>query len=137
MKKMIFLSILSLSFTFSLIAQTRLNENNIRSALTQIFDYSKNQNFKKLAPLLMDDEELRTFDYQNSTDQRAVKRVGKKIKAYLDLSDSYSFESLTFGKFENLSSAEVEVNFKSGEQDLNISFIFVEQENKILLIKFK
>ena len=114
-----------------------INENKIKSALTQIFDQSKMQDYKKLAPLLFNEDELKPFNIQNSSDERAVKRIAKKIKAYLDLSDSYSYESLSFDKFANLPSAELEVSFKSGDQDLNISFIFVESSNKILLAEFK
>lgn len=137
MKKMIFMNIFMFALILPIFSQSQLNENKIKSALTQIFDQSKMQDYKKLAPLLFNEDELKPFNIQNSSDERAVKRIAKKIKAYLDLSDSYSYESLSFDKFANLPSAELEVSFKSGDQDLNISFIFVESSNKILLAEFK
>lgn len=137
MKKMILIQIFVLTISSLLIAQNQLKENDIKSTLTQIFDLSKNQDFNSLTSLLFNDKELRPFNNKSKSEVKAVKRIAKKIKAYLDLSDSYEYESLTFGKFKNLSSADLKVNFKSGDQDLTISFIFVDNSNRILLAEFK
>ena len=137
MLKMILMNILLLSLASPIFAQNKLNESNVKSALSQIFDLSKKQEYQKLAPFLLNKDNLKAFNFQNSSDARSVKRISKKIKAYLDLSDSYQYERLTFETFENLPSAELEVSFKSGDQDLKISFIFIEQSNKILLAKFR
>lgn len=137
MLKMILMNILLLSLASPIFAQNKLNESNVKSALSQIFELSKKQEFQKLAPHLLNKDNLKSFNFQNSSDARSVKRISKKIKAYLDLSDSYQYEKLTFETFENFPSAELEVSFKSGDQDLKISFIFIEQSNKILLAKFR
>lgn len=122
----------------SLSAQTKLNEENLKSSLSKIFDLSKDQNFKDVAPMLINikGKTIQTFDFNKKTDTKSVKRLAKKIKAYLDLSDSYEYESITYGTTDKLPSAELKVNFRSGDQNLTISFIFVEHANKIYLAKF-
>ncbi len=137
MKKMILVQMFMFIFILPTIAQNQLNESNIKSALSKIFDLSKKQEYQKLAAQLINEDNLKKYDYQQSSDARSIKRISKKIKAYLDLSDSYQYVSLTFDKFNDLPSAELEVSFKSGDQDLNISFIFVEYSGQILLVKFK
>jgi len=122
----------------SLSAQTKLNEENLKSSLSKIFDLSKDQNFKDVAPMLINikGKTIQTFDFNKKSDAKAVKRLAKKIKAYLNLSDSYEYESITYGTTYKLPSAELKINFRSGDQNLTISFIFVEQANKIYLAKF-
>lgn len=140
MKKRIIVQLIFASlFIVNINAQNKLNENNVKSHLSKIFDFSKDQNFASAANLFIYNKNnaLRAFNYSNKTEARAVKRMVKKIKAYLDLSDSYEYESITFGTFKNLHSAELKVNFKSGDQKLSISFMFVELSGKILLAKFR
>lgn len=140
MKKEIAIQLFLVLFLVSSInAQNNLSEANVKSALTKIFDLSKNQDYESLALLMLYSKknELRPHNYKSKSEARTVKRMSKKIKAYLDLSDSYEYESLTPGKEFNLPSTNLKVNFKSGDQDLNISFLFVDQAGKILLYKFK
>lgn len=140
MKKMIIIQIVLILFGASIVtAQNNLSETNVKNALTKIFDLSKNQNYESLASLMLYSKknELRTFNFTNKSEVKSVKRMSKKIKAYLDLSDSYEYESLTTGKEHNLPSVNLKVNFKSGDQELTISFLFVDQNGKILLSKFK
>lgn len=137
MKKLVFISIIWTVLLCSINAQNLLGETQVKSSLTQIFNLSKDQNYSTIAHKLLDSKNLREFNFKTKSDEKAVKRIAKKIKAYLDLSDSYEYESLTFGKFKNLPSADLKVNFKSGDQNLKISFLFVEFNNKILLAKFK
>jgi hypothetical protein len=121
---------------FILAGQDRLNENEIKSSLTQIFELSKEQDFERLGEKLLNDASLKPFNMKNKKDSKSVKRSGKKIKAYLDLSDSYEYKDLEFETFKDLPSANLNVIFRSGSQNLTISFIFVEVDNKILLAKF-
>ena len=121
---------------FILVGQNRLNENEIKSSLTQIFELSKEQDFGRLGEKLLNDASLKPFNMTNKKDSKSVKRSGKKIKAYLDLSDSYEYKDLEFETYKDLPSANLNVIFRSGSQNLTISFIFVEVDNKILLAKF-
>jgi len=140
MKKVIAIQLILVLFLVSSInAQNNLSEANVKSALTKIFDLSKNQNYESLASLMLysKKDELRKFNYKSKSEAKIVKRMSKKIKAYLDLSDSYEYESLTTGKEFNLPSTNLKVNFKSGDQELTISFLFVDHSGNILLSKFK
>lgn len=139
MKKMILIQIFLAFILFSGVsAQDQINEEDVKTALTKIFDLSEEQNFAEAAKLLLyNKKDIRNFNYSDAAEAKSVKRLVKKIKAYLDLSDSYEYESLTFGTMQKLESADLKVNFKSGDQELTISFLFVKHANKLLLAQFK
>jgi hypothetical protein len=134
----LFSSILLISNS-TFIAQNKLNENQVKDALTNIFNLSKNNNYSQIAKKLLYEkgDVLRTYNSDNNNELKAVKRTSKKIKAYLNLSDSYAYESISYNNYKNLPSAEINVNFKSGDQELTISFLFVEKSGSILLADFK
>ena len=136
LKQVFFIKVFLIIFTFALFGQDRLNENEIKSSLTKIFELSEAQDYTNLGEKLLNDDTMKPFNVKNKKESRSVKRSGKKIKAYLDLSDSYEYKDLEFETYKNLPSANLNVIFRSGSQNLTISFIFVEVENKILLAKF-
>lgn len=140
MKKIIFLQLFLAFLLFnSFVAQKQLNEIEVKSALTEIFNFSKDQKFAESAKLLLFNEkdQLRSYNFKNPSEAKSVKRIVKKIKAYLDLSDSYEYESLTNGKMDKFQSSDLKVKFKSGDQQLSISFTFVKIGENILLVDFK
>ena len=140
MKKIIILQLFMAFLLFnSFTAQTQLNEVEVKSALTKIFNLSKDQKFAESAKLLLFNEkdEFRAYNFKNPSEAKSVKRLIKKIKAYLDLSDSYEYESLTSAKMDKFHSADLKVNFKSGDQELTISFKFVKIGENILLVEFR
>lgn len=139
MKKIMLIQIFLVFLIFSgLSAQDKINEEEVKSALTKIFDLSKEQNYAEAAKLLLySRNEVRSFNFSDKSEAKRAKRLVKKIKAYLDLSDSYEYESLTLGTMQKLESADLKVNFKSGDQELTISFLFVKHANKLLLAHFK
>ena len=136
MKNIVIPIIFLIFLPFIVVGQNRLNEAEIKSSLTQIFELSKEQNFASLGEKLFNDASLKPFNMKNKKDSKSVKRSGKKIKAYLDLSDSYEYKDLEFETYKDLPSANLNVIFRSGSQNLTISFVFVEVNNKILLAKF-
>lgn len=139
-KKIVMIQIvLALLLINSVIAQNQLKENEVKSQLTKIFDLSKDQNYSGVAALFLynKDNVIRAFNYANKSDAKVVKRMAKKIKAYIDLSDSYEYESITYGKIKNLPSADLKVSYRSGDQKLSISFLFVEHSGNVLLTNFK
>ena len=123
----------------NLFAQNQIPEEKLKSALSQIIDYSMKENYSSAAGKMLFDKSgnLRTYNADDKSELKSVKRLAKRIKAYLDLSDSYSYESITYDTFKGLSRAELKVNFKSGDQDLTISFYFVSKDGKILLQDLK
>ena len=140
MKKIIILQLFLAFLLFnSFAAQKQLEEIEVKSALTKIFNISKDQNFAESAKLLLyhEKDQLRSYNFKNPSEAKSVKRIVKKIKAYLDLSDSYEYESLTTGKMDKIKSSDLKVKFKSGDQQLSISFTFVKIGENILLVDFK
>jgi hypothetical protein len=140
MKKIIISQLFIAFLLFSgLTAQTKLNDVEVKSALTKIFNLSKDQNFAETAKLLLfnDKDEFRSYNYKDPSEAKSVKRLVKKIKAYLDLSDSYEYESLSNSNMGKFQSADLKVNFKSGDQELTISFKFVKIGEIILLSEFR
>jgi hypothetical protein len=129
MRKIVQLYIItSLVFSINIFAQN-FEEAELKSSLSKIFDLSKAQNYKELSSLLV---------IENENDvEKAVKRTAKKIKAYLNLSDSYEYASITYDKINDLPGANLNVIFKSGDQKLSISFSFIKKSNKLLLVEFK
>ena len=140
MKKIIILQLFLAFLLFnSFAAQKQLEEIEVKSALTKIFNLSKDQNFAESAKLLLFNkkDQLRSYNFKNPSEAKSVKRMVKKIKAYLDLSDSYEYESLTKGKMGKVQSSDLKVKFKSGDQQLSISFTFVKIGENILLSDFR
>lgn len=136
MKNIIVTSVFLILFSMVLCGQNRLNENDIKLSLTQIFEMSETENYEILGQKLLNNDTMKPYDIKIKKEARSVKRSGKKIKAYLDLSDSYEYKDLEFETYKNLPSANLNVIFRSGGQNLTISFVFVEINNKILLAKF-
>lgn len=136
MKKIILIKLFLVLFSFVLYGQNLLNENEIKSSLTKIFELSEAQDYANLGQKLLNNDTMKPYNMKNSQESKSVKRSGKKIKAYLDLSDSYEYKDLEFETYKNLPSANLNVIFRSGSQNLTISFIFVEFDKKILLAKF-
>ena len=73
------------------------------------------------------------YNYKDIKEAGAVKRISKKIKAFLDISDKYSIdtpkeETKTTGKV-----ISVQIVFISGTQELKTLFAFVDVNGKLLL----
>jgi hypothetical protein len=131
--------LLAFLFVINIYAQNSINVTEVKSALTNLFDLCKNKNYENASAYLAYDgkdvarKEKSSFNYSEKSEKKIVKRKCKKIKAYLDLSDSYEY-----GKFSSGGNkADINVIFKSGDQELKIMFSFVKVGNKILLSNFK
>lgn len=140
MKKLILIQIVIMAFLAnSLVAQNEIKENEVKSTLKTIFKLSEEQNYAGVASLFFnsDKNEKRGYNFNSKAEAKSVKRMAKKIKAYLNLSDSYEYESISYAKLDGLPSAALKVNFTSGNQELTISFNFVKIKNSVLLAEFK
>ena len=120
-------------------AQADITEADLKAALSSVFDASVKENYTKACSLMLNDElkEKRAFNPSENSEIKAVKRQCKKIKAYIDLSDSYEYTKYTPTKIDGQNGAVLEVSFKSGDQKLNIGFTFVKLGGKVLLVGFK
>ncbi len=126
-------------YAINIHAQNSVTKSEIKTTLTKLFDLCKTKNYAEASAYFAYEgkdaagNRKVSFNYAEKSEKKAVKRKCKKIKAYLDLSDSYEY-----GDFNSSDSkAEMNVIFKSGDQELKITFSFTKAENKILLTDFK
>jgi hypothetical protein len=131
--------LISLFLTISIYSQNEITETEAKTSLTNLFDLSKSKSYEEASLFLAyngkDEAKINkvAFNYADKKEKKAVKRKCKKIKAYLDLSDSYEYDGFS----SNGNSGTIKVNFKSGDQELKISFTFVKISGKVLLSDFK
>lgn len=120
-------------------SQNELSKSDLKETVAKIFNLCNNKNYEGMADLLLfkDGKTYRPYNFSNKSEAKKVKRQCKKIKAYLDLSDSYEYDSFVNGNYESLPSSKLNIIFISGDQKLNISFEFVKLNGKILLASFK
>lgn len=110
-----------------------------QEVLKQILELSKAKKFEQAAPLIAYDgadetKKLKTaFDAKNEDDLNSVKRICKKIKALIDISDSYEIGAQTEIEKDGINWFVTEVGFKSGNQSLKTVFSFVKINDKFLL----
>ena len=131
--------LLAFIFSINIYAQNSINETEVKSALINMFDLCKNKSYENASVYLAYDgkDETRkgksSFNYAVKSEKKIVKRKCKRIKAYLELSDSYEY-----GKFSsNGNKGNINVIFKSGDQEFKIVFTFIKTGKKILLSDFK
>jgi len=114
-------------------------ETGVKSALSDLFNYSKSKSYEKASALIVydgEDKSRNQKDSFNSADKdelNQVKRVCKKIAALLDLSSKHEF-----GKFESKKEGAgdnylIEVGFISGDQKLVTTFTFIKTDKGYLL----
>lgn len=130
---------LTLIFTFCTYAQEQSKEESLKAALDKIFDLAGEQDFETLAARLVytgkdESRNLKdTYNYSDSKEANAVKRIAKKIKAFIDLSDKHEFGNIKTEQTESAINYRVVVVFSSGDQKLTTEFIFAEINDKLLL----
>ena len=76
-----------------------------------------------------------SFNANIKSELNSVKRICKKIKAYFDISDSFTFGKLNMVQKENQTWYVQQVSFKSGKQHLSANFSFLKVGNIYLLGK--
>ena len=117
--------------------QKQLNDN-----LNELLKYCKAENYEKAASLIAYQGENTSrnlndvYKPNNPGELSKVKRIVKKISAFLNLSDSY--EVLNFKKEERSGRQWylLPVVFKSGGQKLKTKFWFVKINDKFVLGDF-
>lgn len=110
-----------------------------QDVLKQILELSKEKKFEQAATLIAYDGADETkkfkaaFNAKDENDLNSVKRLCKKIKALVDISDSYEIGAQTEIEKDGLKWFITEVGFKSGNQSLKTVFSFIKVNDKFLL----
>ncbi len=135
MKNLIILLLISLSPVFA----QQLN-SDLSNEIDQLFSISKNKQYKLAAAHIAFSGEnqsrkyIKSLNAENTSELEKAERIAKKIKAYLDISDSYVIKNFSTEKKENFDFTTVTITFKSGNQELDIPFEFVKAKDKYLLV---
>ena len=123
---------------FSLVPFTQ--DENVTNAIENLFSVSKSKDYKEACSLIVSTGNDTVKDYlaplnpKVPSDLEKAERIAKKIKAYLDISDSYEIKSVSSNEENEHKFIDVVVGFKSGKQTLEIDFKFVELNNNLLLV---
>jgi hypothetical protein len=124
-------------------AQAASDEQKVKSKVDLIINLCKEEKYDSFASMVIysgKDKEryLRdTYNYSERKEATTVKRIGKKIKAFIDLSDSRTFGKYTVTTENGISKKNLEVIFKKGEQELVNVFTFTDLNGKLLLLEFQ
>mgnify|MGYP000890523412 CR=1 FL=1 len=142
MKKIYFTSLIPLFlliFTASSFAQAN---NDVKSTIGTIIEMSKTKNYEGAAKFVAFRPDDKKMEYKapqlNSRDQmNYIKRLLKRIGALADVSSSFKIgeavkQEITGVKFEKIS-----VDFLSGSQKLNASFLFINIQGNYLLAEIE
>ena len=127
----------------SLSAQQKKEADEIKETLTVLFDLSKKDDYKTAASYIVysgNDEKRKfvdTYNYNERVEAKDVKRIAKKIKALLDITDNYKFLELTNDSQDGKTIFVQLVNFESSGQKLTTKFEFLKVGDKYLLLNVK
>ena len=131
-------NLLVLLFGFTIIfAQTN---NDVSEQLKKIFELSKNKEYKTASNHIAYTGENSERKYSSTLNPKSAdeldeaERMIKKIKAYIDISDSYEFSGSTTETTNDVELTTIVVTFKSGKQELEIPFKFFNNGGKYLLV---
>jgi hypothetical protein len=130
-------------FVSTIWTQPNKEADDIKNTLTVIFDLSKADDFEGAAKYIVysgDDNARKfvdTYNYKVRREAKDVKRITKKIKALLDITDKYNFIDF---KNETRDANKIYiqmVNFVSSGQQLTTKFEFLKVGDKYLLLSVK
>ncbi len=118
-------------------------DDAIRSSIDKIFKLCKDKQFEPAAKMIAysgSDAERNyksVYDYSNKSEKSKVDRNCKKIKAFLDISDSYEVGKAAANEKMGPDFYTVKVSFKSGSQTLNTNFSFVKINGSFALAEIE
>ena len=118
------------------------SDAQVTAVVKELFNYSQNENYTEAAGFIayQGSDNSRNlsdpYDNKDKNELKQVARICKKIKAFIDLSDSYEFGRFDSDTEEGRKIFSKEVLFKNEGQTLSTIFYFVPSEKGLLLIKF-
>lgn len=120
--------------------QTRNVELEVKSTVDLLINLCEEEKYDSIAALIVysGKDQTRylkdTYNYSDRKEVSAIKRIGKKIKAYIDLSDSRKFGRYSKSVENKIQNYSLELIFKNGEQEIVTVFTFTEVNDKLLLL---
>lgn len=142
MNKILNAIIFIMFFSVSINAQNVL-EDSAKAVIKKLFELSKTENYEMSSNFIAYDgnDQNRylksSLNFSDSKEAFKAKRIVKRIKAFLDISDSFSFGAFELLNDPKFNLFKVEISFKSGEQELKTVIILVKYGNKFLITDLK
>lgn len=133
------LFLLIISFYFIGFAQTDSTTIKVNSAIENLFAVSEKSDFRGACGLIVYVGGEATKNYNtklnsnNASDLQRAERLVKKIRAYLDISDSYEVLGNKTVSKKDQEFIAADVAFKSGNQILKMQFQFSNVNGELLL----
>lgn len=138
--KMKRLSIVFFVFSVLVFAQDEQPGNDVNSTVEALFSVCKDKNYSGASALIVYTGPESSRDYaaplnpKSAAELDKAERIAKKVKAYLDISDSYEILSVGETTSDEKTLLVANIGFKSGKQILEIDFTFIEVNNNLLLV---
>jgi putative salt-induced outer membrane protein YdiY len=138
MKRLIIIAFFVLISSTHLISQD-LKSEKVKSTISSLFENCKSENMELAAKQIayMGKDESRnmqgTYNIKDNKEASKVKRIMKKISAFLKISDKYEFGSFNSQTDNGKVVHSIEVLFISGDQKLTTKFSFIEVKEIFLL----
>ena len=139
LKFTITISFLIIINSINLLAQTP--ESAVKSALNNLFSYSKSKAYEKAALLIAYDGEDKNrnlkeaYNPANKDELNQAKRKCKEIAALIELSNKYEIGKFSTSTMDGKEVYMFDVSFISGDQKLVKTYTFTKAGNGYLLIK--
>jgi len=117
--------------------------DSIKSTIDKLFKHSKTEEFEACGKLIAYDgnDQSRflksSLNFSDPKEAIKIKRIVKRVKAFVDISDSYSFGKSETVKDSKADLSKIEVLFKSGEQELKTSITVVNTGKNYLVTDLK
>lgn len=126
---------------FSISIFTQSVDERLTESIENLFSVSKQRDFNKVCDLIAYTgsdvtRNLSTkLNAKINDELQQAERIAKKIKAYVDISDSYEITSTDKIAEEGMELLHATIEFKSGKQILEVVFKFVEINEVLLLVE--
>lgn len=141
MKKHISLFVTILTFISFITINAQISEQSAKSVANQLFNSCEKNNYKSVAGILAyhGSDETRlykdTYNYSNSKEASDIKRFCNRLKAMIEISDSYELGKLRSRKIYGREFKSLDVVFKSGNQKIKNKLMFIDIKGKPIVYK--
>lgn len=142
MKKTYYYTLISLFLLFFAAPSFSQPKEDVKSVMGTIIEMSKSKNYDAAAKYIAYRPDDKKMEYKtpvlgNKEQMNYIKRLLKRIGALADVSASYNIGAVTPQDVSGIKFEKVSVDFISGSQKLNSSFLFINIQGSYLLAEIE
>jgi len=141
MKKYISIFVMIFTFIGFNAINAQIDKQSAINVANQLFNSCKKNDYRSSASILAyhGSDEARlykdTYNYSNPQEASEVKRFCNRMKAMVEISDSYEFGSFRTRKMHGHEMKSLDVIFKSGNQKIKNRLIFIAIKGKPVIYR--